>query len=216
MTYSAADRLRESERDIDPTAPGQPFSLTGNITAPPGAASAEIDPALSALAGRVVTVAAVPASAASGRPALSAFVPGANVASVSDLGRYRTLSPATDNLAINATYALPLSDKVSASFNGRVEFSGSDSLQGLPGLSLGLPAGNPFSPFGRATQLYRYTDATGALEQRGRTSNVHLGGDGERPVQQGLVLDADRGLRPGADPHRERARDRRRARCRRR
>lgn len=175
VTYGRAASLRERQRDIDPTTPAQPYSLTGNLTAATGAASPEIDAALSALAGRTVTLAAVPVGAADGRPALSAFVPGANAASVSDLGRYRTLSPATENVAINATYALPLSDTVSASFNGRVEFSGTDSLQGLPALSLGLPAGSPFSPFARATQLYRYTDATGALEQRGRTSNVHLG-----------------------------------------
>lgn len=174
VTYSAADSLKESERDIDPTAPGRPFALAGNVTGAPGAS--EIDPALSALAGRPVTIAGVPAGAASGRPALAAFLPNANVALVDDLGRYRTLSPATNNLAINAVVSKPLSEKITGSLNARVEFSGTDSLQGLPGLTLGLPAGNPFSPFSTATQLYRYTDATGPLAQRGRTSNVHVGG----------------------------------------
>lgn len=185
VTYSAADSLRESERDIDPTAPGRPFALAGNVTGALGAT--QVDPTLSALAGRPVTVAGVPVSAAVGRPTLASFLPNANVPLVDDLGQYRTLSPATDNLAINAVLSTPLSAKVSGSLNARIEFSGSDSLQGLPGLQilpapgealipLTLPAGNPFSPFTTATRLYRYTDATGPLEQRGRTSNVHVGG----------------------------------------
>lgn len=174
LAYSAADSLKESERDIDPTTPGRPFALAGNVTGAPGAS--EIDPALSALAGRPVTIAGVPVEAANGRPALSAFVPGANAQLIDDLGRYRTLSAATDNLAINAVLSKPLSANVSASLNARVEFSGTDSLQGLPGLTMALPTGNPFSPFSTATQLYRYTDATGPLKQRGRTSDIHLGG----------------------------------------
>lgn len=99
-----------------------------------------------------------------------------DLANVADLGRFRTLSPATDNLAINAVLSRPLSDKVSASLNARVEFSGSDSLQGLPGADLTLPPGNPFSTSTNPVRLYRYSDLTGPLDQRSRTSNVHLGG----------------------------------------
>lgn len=171
-TYTRAGRLLESDRDIVATAPGSPFSLNGNVTAPPGAAIREIDPALP------VPVAAVPAGTV-GRPALGGFTPGAGV---SDLGRFRTLSPATDNLTLNAVYARPLSAKVQASINGRLDFTGSDSLQGLPGVSLAVPAGNPFSPFSRATQLYRYTDVAGPLSQRVNGDTQHLGGtlNGER------------------------------------
>lgn len=180
-TYARADDLLESQRNITAATPASPFSLGGNVTAAPGAVSREIDPALSLLAGTPVTVAAVPGSAVSGRPALADFVPGAGAASVSDLGRFRTLSPATDNLSLNAVYAKPLSDKVQLSVNARAEFTGSDGLQGLPGVQLALPAGNPFSPFGQPVQLYRYTDAAGALRQavRGRTQHVGATMNGE-------------------------------------
>ena len=172
--YDRAGRLLESQRDIVAAAPSSPFSLDGNVTAPPGAASSEIDPALSAAAGRTVTVAAVPPGVA-GRPGIAQFVPGANAPGVSDLGRYRTLAPATENLSLNAVYARPLSQKVQMSVNGRLEFTGSDALQGLPGVSLAVPAGNPFSPFANPVQLYRYTDVAGPLAQRVRGDTQHLG-----------------------------------------
>lgn len=174
-TYTRAGNLLESDRDITAAAPALPFSLNGNVAALPGLANREIDPALSAAAGQAVTLAQVPAGT-TGRPALTGFVPGANTASVSDLGRYRTLSPSTDNLALNAVYAKPLSDKVQATINGRLEFTGSDSLQGLPGVSLAVPTLSPFSPFGRPVQLYRYTDVAGALGQHVTGDTQHLGG----------------------------------------
>ena len=49
-----------------------------------------------ALAGQLVTVAGVPASAANGAPALAAFLPGANSPNFTDLGRYRTLIPESE------------------------------------------------------------------------------------------------------------------------
>lgn len=195
--YERAGQLLESDRDIVAAAPSSPFSLDGNITAPPGSATTQIDPALSAAAGRVVTVAAVPVGVA-GRPTIAQFVPGANVPQVSDLGRYRTLAPATDNLALNAVYAKSPSDKLQFSVNGRLEFTGSDSLQGLPGASLAVPAGNPFSPFANPVQLYRYTDAAGPLDQRVRTETQHLGatinGDAKGDWQWSFTTNYDRSV----------------------
>lgn len=175
IKYSAADHLLESERDILPTQPRNPFSLSGNITAPPGSGSAEIDAMLSALAGYPVTAAAVPLSAASGRPALSDFLIGANAAEVSDLGRYRTLRPATENLAINAGIARTLPGDVSGSLNIRVELTDSDALQGLSSASLAIPGGSPFSPFSEPVQLYRYLGQAGPLGQSIEGRNVEIG-----------------------------------------
>src|SRR3954468_8399677 len=62
--YNHAGSLLESEGDLTQSPPSSPFSLGGNVGASPF--GGEIDPALSALAGRPVTVAAVPASAAAG------------------------------------------------------------------------------------------------------------------------------------------------------
>ncbi len=172
LKYSKAASLLESERDVVTAAGRRPYALGGNVTAP--TRDGEIDPALSALAGQPVTVAAVPAGAATGAPALGDFVAGANTARVSDLSRYRTLSPETESFSANATLARALGD-VSATVNGRVELSESDSLQGLPSFGLLLAADNPFSPFANDVQLYRYLDQTGALTQRVRSTTGHVG-----------------------------------------
>ncbi|PHQ61516.1 MAG: TonB-dependent receptor, partial [Sphingobium sp.] len=58
LEYSRAARLLESERDIVTTPANRPYALAGNVTST--VQGAEIDPALSALAGQSVTVAAVP------------------------------------------------------------------------------------------------------------------------------------------------------------
>lgn len=172
LKYSRAADLLESRRDIVPTTPGRPYSLAGTITSP--LSGGEVDPALSALAGGTVTVATVPASAAASAPSLADFVAGAGIADVDDLGRYRTLSPETENFAANATYARALGG-VSASLNGRLELSDSQSLQGLPSLALTLPGANPFSPFAGDTRLLRYLDQDGALAQRVRGTTGHVG-----------------------------------------
>jgi hypothetical protein len=143
VEYQAADRLLESQRDIVTAAPRVPYSLAGNVT---GIGRGEIDPALSALAGTALTIAGVPAGAAGGAPALADFVAGANNAGVSDLGRYRTLSPSTESLKVNAVLARTLPGDISGTLNGSIELTDSDSLQGLGAASLLLPAGNPYSP----------------------------------------------------------------------
>ncbi len=172
LKYSRAAQLLESERGITATAPSRPYGLDGNITAP--TIGNEIDPALSAQAGQTVTVATVPGSAASGAPSLSDFVSGANATQVSDLTRYRTLSPATENFSANATLARALGG-VSATLNGRMELSDSDSLQGLSSAALALPADNPFSPFSNDVMLYRYLAQAGALGQQIRGTTGHVG-----------------------------------------
>jgi hypothetical protein len=183
LKYSRAAQLLESQRDIDTAAPGQPYSLGGNVTALVRDANGNIirtpintpiDPGLSALVGQTVTVATVPAGAAGAAPSLADFVGGANSASVSDLSRYRTLSPATESFSTNATLARALGG-VSATINGRFELSDNDSLQGLSQAALTLPAGSPFSPFGQDVRLYRYLAQAGALGQTIRGTTGHVG-----------------------------------------
>lgn len=172
LRYARAADLLESERGIFSAAPSRPFSFSGNVTGL--AAGAEIDPALSSLVGGIVTAAAAPAAAANGPVGLADFAAGANREEISDVSPFRTLSPATESLSANIIYARALGG-VSASVNGRVELSDSDSLQGLPALTLTLPGGNPFSPFAGDTRLYRYLLEAGALGQRVRGTTGHLG-----------------------------------------
>ncbi len=150
--------------------PARPFDLAGNVTAlVPGA---EIDPALSALAGRTVTVAAVPASAASGAPKLADFVAGANVANVTSLGRHRSLLPESRALTLGGTYAGTISGTVSATLTGGFESNHSNSLIGLPSASLTVPAGSPFSPFAAGTLVNRYGDTALARQADDWTGRI--------------------------------------------
>ncbi|MDR2214664.1 MAG: hypothetical protein LBE59_02350 [Nevskiaceae bacterium] len=170
VDYERGARLLESDRNLISRAAGELYDYAGNIT---GLDDGEIDPALSALAGVPVTLAGVPASAASGAPLLADFLAGANEAHVTDTTPYRTLSPASDAVEINAVFARPLGN-VSASVNASYEAENSQSLRGLPGLDLTLPAGNPFSPFADDVMLYRYPQGLSPLTQRSKDESSQL------------------------------------------
>jgi hypothetical protein len=146
----------EANRNIVQPASARPFDLVGNVTAP--LSGAEIDPALSRLAGQTVTVAAVPASAASAAPQLIDFVPGANAANVTSLGRARSLLPEARALTLGGSYAGTILGNVAAAVTGGFESNDRKSLIGLPSVSLVVPAGGPFSPFAASTLVNRYAE----------------------------------------------------------
>jgi iron complex outermembrane recepter protein len=162
--------LLESDREILQPSPPFPFDLRGNIIADPRLGSSEIDPALSTLAGRPVTLAAVPAGPA---PTLAGFAAGVDAANLTDLGAYRTLRPRARNYELNLSIADRLASWLTASANARVGRSERHALLGLPaGLFLLSPT-NPASPFSRAVALAVYGDPS-ALEQRSRTTSAGL------------------------------------------
>jgi hypothetical protein len=167
--YQASDSLLESQRDIIPGVPRRPYGFGGNVSAGSGIPGAEIDPGLSALAGQPVTIAGVPA----GPPTLAGFAANANQPNDGDISHYRTLRPATDQLQLNAVLARPIGN-VSATFNASFQANGSDSLTGLPGVSLLVPAGNPFSPFGTNVALDRYVPGV-PLTQHVASETAHAG-----------------------------------------
>nr|WP_218036468.1 TonB-dependent receptor [Sphingobium sp. EM0848] len=105
---------------------------------------------------------------------LAAFLVGENNMTGPELANHRTLSPATENVAVNATLARALG-KVSLTVNGRVELSDSDSLQGFQAAQLTLLAGNPFSPFTDETSFYRYLRQAGELGQQIKGTTGHFG-----------------------------------------
>lgn len=154
--FGHRSNLLESERDLLSTAAaGRPYAIGGNIVGPAGG---EIDPALSAAAGVPVTLAAVPAGAATGAPELADFLGGANAAAVTDVTPFRTLQSAQDNVSANASYATTIFGNVAATGTARFERTETESLRGLPAITLALPAGNPLSPFAGPVSLYRYAD----------------------------------------------------------
>jgi hypothetical protein len=172
LEYEQSSKLLESERDILAEPSDDPFDLAGNITPAPG--NAEIDPALSAMAGELVTIAGVPVSAAGGAPSLGDFAATANRANATDLAPYRTLLPESREFEANAVLARALSDDIQATINTSLEYSDSVADLGLPGISVALPAGNPFSPFSDDAVVNRYV-AGSPLQQSNRSITSHAG-----------------------------------------
>jgi uncharacterized membrane protein YgcG len=164
LKYNYAAGLTEAQRGIGEDPGGAPFDFAGNVVSPTGG---EIDPALSTMAGKPVTIAGVPASAASGSPpTLAAFVPTAGIANVSDTAADHSLVPASQNISANAVIARPIAFGFNATFNVNLTGQTSTQLQGLPGVSLQVPAGDPFSPFAQPVTLDRYLTGVSPLRQQ--------------------------------------------------
>jgi uncharacterized membrane protein YgcG len=165
--------LKASDRGLDAQASGPPYALAGNIVGT--GANGEIDPALSRLVGHPVTLAGVPPVAATRAPTLQDFAATANAANTDKLGNVRDLSSANQNISANMVAARAFGDQTSATLNASFNSGASQSLQGLPGLLLLVPGGNPFSPFATGARLYRYVDAVGPLKQDTSNWSGHLG-----------------------------------------
>lgn len=162
VKYNQNSAILESERGVSRVGNAL-FDTTGNIVGLgavvvdplTGATGREIDPALSALAGKPVTTAGVPVS---GQQSLAGYAANANDPNVTDLTPYRTLVGPAKNLTISGIYNRALSAKVSATATVNLDVNESESWLGLPSATLLLPAGNPFSPFGQNVELRRYYD----------------------------------------------------------
>lgn len=152
--------LLETDRDIIRTPNGQPFDRVGNIS---GVGGAEIDPALSALAGSPITFAGAPSSALVGRASLADFASGAGRYNTGDLTASRTLMNKVDRGTLRGSVTRDINKKIQLTLTGNLEDTSSQALLGLPGVTFTLPAGSPFSPFSRAVTGYRYIDAPGAM-----------------------------------------------------
>ena len=174
LKVETATALTEDERNLQSLTAGRAFDLVGNVTA--AAPGGQIDPALSALAGRIITVAGVPFTAAIRAPTLAEFSATAGTPNTSDTGRFRTLLPASDKATANIVYSRPIFGGMIATVNATLEATQSSSRLGLPGVSLIVPAGNPFSPFGQAVSVDRYVTALGPLSQTRDSWNGRLGG----------------------------------------
>jgi hypothetical protein len=166
-----SDQLLESDRDLVSRSSSGLYDFTGNI------ASANGGPltSLSALAGTPVTVAGVPASAATAAPSLSDFLASAGRANTSDITNDRTLLPRSRQVSINSVTNRTILDNVSATLNLGLTASQSDSLLGPARARLTIPAADPFSPFGQDVALYRYLGEQDALGQTNRNLAGHTG-----------------------------------------
>ena len=169
--YERSSPLFESERDIVRDPGSMPFDLIGNISGTPF--GTEIDPALSTAAGRIVLVNPVPT--VPGAPTIGDFAAVAGDPRTGDLGAYRTLLGQSERKTVRGTIKRDLNGTTQATLSGSLEDRSGRSFNGLPGLTLTLPDGNPFSPFADDVQVYRYLDAPDALRRETDGLNGELG-----------------------------------------
>lgn len=95
------------------------------------------------------------------------------VVAPADLGRFRTLLAGTDTLSLAGTVNKTIFGNVSATLNGRYDYSTSRSQLGLPSGILTVPAGSPFAPSG--TTLFRLFDVGEPLARQNDTGTAHVG-----------------------------------------
>ncbi len=144
-------RLLESDRGLIQPSPTLPYALQGNIIGYPHTLG-EIDPALSALAGTLVTVVPVPA----GAPTLAELATYANQPNLTDIGQFRTLRPAVRNYDLNGSVATRLAPWLTSNATLHWGHNESRSLRGLPSAVFVLSPANPFSPFSNDAGLALY------------------------------------------------------------
>lgn len=205
VEWTHSDRLFISERHIDPD-PAVPFDPIGNVT---GLNGAEIDPALSRLAGIPVAIAPVPL-APSTRGLLAAYAAAANVPRPFDLGRTATLAPANDTIKGEAVLAAPVGETLGGSLTFTLERSLDRALGGPAAAALLLGPSTPYSPFEAPVVLNRYLTEAAPLRQRDERTTLTAGAtlrgaiagwqwdataSLNRSVQQGLI---DRRIDPAA------------------
>ncbi len=173
LRYTGSTAISDAARNVVESNTGPRYDLLGNVVSPTGG---EIDPALSARAGQVTTIAGVPAGAASGAPpSLNDFAATAGQPNVTNIGNDRTVAPASQALTLNAVEALPGPFGTNVTVNGTLGATQTNALEGLPGLSLLVPAGDPFSPFSQPVDVLRYDNAYGPLRQTTEGWTGHLG-----------------------------------------
>jgi hypothetical protein len=141
------DQLLESERGVVQPPRTFPYGPFGTVVPDPASAAVEIDPALSAAAGRSVAVAAITPSV--GRPSLAAFVATAGINDEFDPGRLRTLRPKNADRGLSVSVVQRLAPWLSGSVNARLSYNDSASLSGAATGLFRLPADHAFSPFSR-------------------------------------------------------------------
>ncbi|AKM06171.1 hypothetical protein [Pelagerythrobacter marensis] len=164
VSYDSA--LRESARDVQRGT----VDLVGYIAALDGG---EIDPALSAIAGEIVTVAPPPDPSDTGQPALADFAGVRDPASVVEAARFASLLPAQRTLSLNLGASRRLG-AFNASVNLTATASDSTDRRGLPHISAVLPAANRWSPFAGDVALVRPLAGDTALRNENDTRSLSI------------------------------------------
>ncbi|MEM7217297.1 MAG: TonB-dependent receptor [Pseudomonadota bacterium] len=165
--------LHDSDRSVAvPT--DRPAGLTGNLF--PAGERAELDPALSALAGEPVFSAAIPVPAL----ALSDFAATANQTATTSQASARTLVPKSREARLTASLAHPVGERRSASWSAEVWQSRSRAELGLAGLTIDVPNDHPRSPFAGVVTAERLLPETLLRETQSRRVSLSATLAGQR------------------------------------
>ncbi|WP_297516233.1 TonB-dependent receptor, partial [uncultured Caulobacter sp.] len=114
--------------------------------------------------------------AAAGGPALLAgFAAGAGAPDLAGLTANRSLAPALAQETFKAAITRDIARRVSVTLSLDLDDAKRSSFLGLPATSVRLPAGSPFSPFGRDVTVYRYLDAPWSQAREAETFKGQLG-----------------------------------------
>jgi iron complex outermembrane recepter protein len=165
-----SDQLLESERDVAAIGEAIAYAAPGNLFPISGS---EIDPALSAIVGR--PVGRLGLSLYQNLPSLNELAVGADRLNPSNLASFRTLRGEARPYEATLSGNKKLTPWLSLSFNGRVNWSGTTSLTGLPAARFLLPANHPISPLTRAAIL-ALNDPTRPLRSVSETNSTALSG----------------------------------------
>jgi hypothetical protein len=167
-SFSAQSELRQDRRSIAPDA-SVPFDAIGNIT---GIDGGEIDPRLSTLAGRPVTIAAVPVRP-DARGSLSNYLATAGQPSITDVGPFRSLQGRQRTLKLSSFYSQPIATDVTGAFSLSFQSQRSRALQGLGNASVIVPPDASVLPFDTDVLVNRYLVDAGPLIQTASTQSFH-------------------------------------------
>lgn len=165
-SYDSA--LRKSARNISPR-PGS-FDGTGYVSALGGG---EIDPALSLLARRRVTTAAIPPDAISQAPMLADFAATAGESHALDPNAFETLLPSRHSMGLGLGVTRPFG-AFSASLSVDASRSASRAMRGLPMASISIPADSSWSPFAGDVLLIRPFAGTRALRSDNDNGSIGM------------------------------------------
>jgi hypothetical protein len=92
-----------------------------------------------------------------------------------DIGAYRTLLAQSERSTVRGTLKRDLNGTTQATLSASLEDRSSRSFNGLPGLALTLPTGNPFSTSPDDEPVYRYLDAPDTLGRETDSLTAGLG-----------------------------------------
>ncbi len=175
ISFKSQAPIRQADRDIEDRNAGRLFAVEGNLS---GQNGGEIDPALSDIAGEIVTTAGLPASAQTGAFGVNDIGDLAGNPYVGDQRQFRDLRGDDKILSMGASLFRPVGDHLSVSAGVNADLSQSKSLRGVKNVDFDIDAGNPFSPFANNVTLFR---ADGPLvrdsEKRDIDANLSLFGD---------------------------------------